>query len=66
MSDHTKLSKTKVGVRVTCIVCGRGKAPVGRSMAAAMVGTLCSRHDDCRGYSREAVCRFAMAGRVRT
>lgn len=34
------------GVRVVCAVCGRTKAPVGRSTPAVM--SLCD--DDCRGY----------------
>ena len=40
------LNPRKVGVVVTCVVCGRRKAPIGRAVPLEMY--LCDR--DCRGY----------------
>lgn len=38
---------TKIGIRVTCTVCGDVKQPRGRS--AAMCSSYCNSHD-CDGY----------------
>lgn len=40
---------TKVGIRVTCAVCGHQKQPRGRS--ASMGGFYCDW--DCPGYTKE-------------
>jgi hypothetical protein len=40
------LSATRVGVAVTCTVCGDRKKPIGRSAPLQM--TFCD--DDCPGY----------------
>lgn len=42
---------TRMGVSVDCNVCGRRKAPHGRSVADAMANSLCDR--DCAGYLQE-------------
>jgi hypothetical protein len=40
------LDPRKIGVAVTCAVCGQRKAPIGRSVPLGMY--LCDR--DCPGY----------------
>lgn len=40
----------KVGIGVTCAVCGRRKAPHGRSIPMALCGYLCDGNG-CRGYA---------------
>lgn len=39
----------KVGIRVTCAVCGSRKAPIGRDASPEQY--LCN--DDCSGYGQE-------------
>ena len=39
------------GTSPKCATCRRTKAPIGRSVALGMAGSLCDR--DCEGYSRE-------------
>ena len=41
----------KVGIEVTCTVCGRVKSPRGRSCPPAYGGALCD--SDCVGYRLE-------------
>lgn len=41
----------RVGIRVQCKVCGRMKAPHGRSVADLMHGAYCE--DECKGYDAE-------------
>lgn len=38
----------RVGISVRCSICGRSKAPHGRSAPDAMYGSLCN--SDCCGY----------------
>jgi hypothetical protein len=40
---------SKVGIARYCTVCGRQKAPRGRSVADAMWNSLCT-DDQCEGY----------------
>ena len=39
------------GCRPECKTCGRRKAPVGRSVAPAMAGSLCDY--ECPGYRKD-------------
>lgn len=39
----------RVGVAVTCAVCGRTKKPAGRSLAPTMAGSYCDGWE-CDGY----------------
>jgi hypothetical protein len=41
----------RVGVAVTCTVCGLRKKPIGRSAPLEMANSLCN--DDCPGYRLE-------------
>jgi hypothetical protein len=41
------LRSERIGVSVTCVVCGWGKQPMGRS---APLGWAGCRQDDCAGY----------------
>ena len=43
-----QLSETRVGVVVECVLCGRPKAPVGRSVPPEMY--LCDHR--CNGYAQ--------------
>lgn len=43
----TKLNPRKIGIRVSCQICGRAKQPVGRS--APMQSDFCDF--ECYGYS---------------
>jgi len=45
----TELNPLKIGIRVTCAVCGNQKAPRGRS--ASPVACYCN--DGCPGYRKE-------------
>ena len=42
----------KVGYERYCAVCGRPKAPRGRSVAAAMWNSMCTS-DQCEGYYQD-------------
>ncbi len=46
---RTELNPKRVGVRVTCDVCGQQKKPVGRS--ASPIPMYCN--DGCWGYRQE-------------
>lgn len=45
-----------------CYVCGKTKAPSGRSVPAALGGSLCDR--DCAGYYRPPVAGHLWPGEL--
>ena len=45
------LNPNRVGIGVTCSLCHRTKAPIGRSVAAAMASDMCDC--DCPGYDQD-------------
>jgi hypothetical protein len=42
----------RVGIRVTCAMCGRTKAPHGRSISPETVAGYCT-YEQCEGYLKE-------------
>ena len=51
---HSKLSKSKAGVRVTCGTCGLVKKPVGRDASWASANAYCDH--ECSGYWVDPPC----------
>ena len=47
------MSATKVGIAVTCTVCGLRKKPHGRSAPLTMANSLCDY--ECPGYDKEPI-----------
>lgn len=45
------LSQTKSGKRVNCSMCGKEKAPMGRSVSAYTAANYCHPYGDCDGYA---------------
>lgn len=51
------MAATKIGVSVECAICGRTKAPRGRSVSPMMHGSYCTQEyigePSCSGYDME-------------